>query len=227
MSKQFWGILAVIVLIFVGIFIFSGRGNGKTSNTASSAKPTEHIEGLGKANVTLVEYGDYECPFCEEYSPIVQQVQQEFNTQIYFQFRNFPLVTIHQNAFAGARAAEAAALQGKFWQMHDALYASSNWQVWSTASDPTPYFTQYAQQLGLNVTKFKQDFASQAVNDTIVADENAGNKLNITGTPTFFLDGKQIQVAANLPAFEKVINNEIAKKTAAAKTSSSTNPPKQ
>jgi protein-disulfide isomerase len=229
MSKQFWGILVVIVLIFAGIFIFTGNNKGSSSaNGSSSAKPTAHIEGLGQSGVTLVEYGDYECPYCEEYSLIVKQVQQEFNSQIFFQFRNFPLVSIHQNAFAGARAAEAAALQGQFWQMHDALYDSSNWQVWSTSSDPTPYFNQYAQELGLNLTKFKQDFASQAVNNAIVADENAGNKLGIDGTPTFYLDGKQISPQPTVASFESLIKAEIAKKTAAtAATSSSTSSTKQ
>jgi protein-disulfide isomerase len=229
MSKQFLGILAVIVLIFAGIFIITGNNKGSTSaNSSSTAKPTAHIEGLGQSGVTLVEYGDYECPYCEEYSSIVKQVQQEFNSQIFFQFRNFPLVSIHQNAFAGARAAEAASLQGQFWQMHDALYDSSNWQVWSTANDPTPYFNQYAQELGLNLTKFKQDFASQAVNNAIVADENAGNKLGIDGTPTFYLDGKQISPQPTVAAFESLIKAEIAKKTAAtAATSTSTSSTKQ
>lgn len=225
MSKQFWGILAVIVLIFVGIFVFSGNGKSNPSSSSTSTKPTKHIEGLGKSGVTLVEYGDYECPYCEEYSSIVKQVQQEFNDEIFFQFRNFPLVSIHQNAFAGARAAEAAALQGKFWQMHDALYDSSNWQTWSTSGNPDPYFDEYAQQIGLDVTRFKQDFPSQAVNNAIVADENAGNSLGINGTPTFYLDGKQIQVGASVAAFESVIKNEIAKKTAAA--SQTSNAPKQ
>jgi protein-disulfide isomerase len=229
MSKQFWGILAIIVLIFVGIFVFTGNNNKSNSSANSgSAKPTSHIEGLGQSGVTLVEYGDYECPFCEEYSSIVKQVQQEFNSQIFFQFRNFPLVSIHQNAFAGARAAEAAALQGQFWQMHDALYDSSNWQVWSTSNDPTPDFNQYAQELGLNLAKFKQDFASQAVNNAIVADENVGNKLGIDGTPTFYLDGKQVSPQPTVASFESLIKAEIAKKTAAkTSASSSTSSTKQ
>lgn len=226
MSKQFWGILAVIVLVFVGIFIFSGTGKSNNSSS-SNTKPTEHIEGSGKTGVTLVEYGDYECPYCEGYYPIVKQVQQEFNDQIYFQFRNFPLVSVHQNAFAGARAAEAAALQNKFWQMHDALYDSSNWQVWSTASDPTPYFNEYAQQLGFNTVQFKKDFNGSAVNNSVNADMSAGNKLNINGTPTFYLDGKQITVAPNVPAFEKVIKAEIAKKAAHSATTSTSNATKQ
>jgi protein-disulfide isomerase len=213
MSKQFWGVLAIIAIIFVGIFVVSGNKNNNSSTSSSNTKPTEHIEGLGKDNVTLVEYGDYECPYCEEYSTIVAQIQQQYNNQIYYQFRNFPLTSIHPNAFAGARAAEAAGLMGKFWQMHNLLYAYSNWDVWSTSSNPTTYFYQYAQELGLNLAKFKTEFASSQVNNIINADINAGNKLDIQGTPTFYLDGKQVQPAPTVASFDSFINAAIAKKT--------------
>ena len=127
-----------------------------------------HVEGNTKSGITLVEYGDYQCPFCGQYFPIVKQVQAEFNDQIAFQFRNFPLVSVHQNAFAGARAAEAAALQGKFWEMHDLLY--QNQSQWSEGGDPTSFFKQYALQLGLNVDQFNKDYASTKVNNAINAD---------------------------------------------------------
>jgi protein-disulfide isomerase len=224
MSKQFWGVIVVIILIFVGIFALSGNKSGKnSSNSGSTGTLTQHIEGQGKAGVTLTEYGDYECPFCGEYFPTVKQVESDFNTQIFFQFRNFPLVSIHQNAFAGARAAEAAGLQNKFWEMHDALYEAQT--QWSGASDPTPYFNQYAQQLGLNVTQFKTDYASSKVNDLINADMAEGTKLNIQGTPTFYLDGKEIQVGNNVAAFETLIKAEIAKKTSSSSSATTTTTP--
>ena len=220
MSKQFWGVIAVILLIFAGVFVFGSNKSAAPGKTAGNSQLTEHIEGQGKSGVTLVEYGDYECPYCAEYYPIVKQVVAEFNQQIYFQFRNFPLVNIHQNAFASARAAEAAGLEGKFWEMHDMLYDSSNWQQWSTSSDPTPYFDQYAQEIGLNAAQFKQNFASNKVNNLINADMAEGNRLGISGTPAFFLDGKQVKIAATVQDFEKVINAEIAKKTTAATNAS-------
>jgi protein-disulfide isomerase len=220
MSKQFLGIIIAVIIVLVGIFALTGNKTNSNSSSGKSGTVTQHVEGQNKDSVTLVEYGDYECPFCGQYYPIVKQVQQEFNQQIAFQFSNFPLVSIHQNAFAGARAAEAAAQQNKFWQMHDALYETQN--NWSSVSDPTSYFDQLAQQLGLNVTQFKQDYASSKVNDAINADMAEGNKLGITGTPTFYLDGKQIQVGESVQAFEQVINAEIAKKTGAPTSSSST-----
>jgi protein-disulfide isomerase len=220
MSKTFWGILAAIVVIFVLVFTLTHHGKSNTTGTASNAKPTEHIVGNGKAGITLVEYGDYECPYCEEYASVVNQVVQDEYNNITFQFRNFPLTSIHPNAFAGARAAEAAGLMGKFWQMHDALYNYSNWKQWSTASNPVPYFDQYARQLGLNLTTFEADFNSSQVDNMITADMAAGNKLNIQGTPTFFLDGKQISVAPQASAFEKLINQAIANKGKVTNTSS-------
>lgn len=212
MSKQFWAIIVVIVLAFVGLVVLNGNKNTSTTNTTSN-QVTNHVIGLGKSGVTLVEYADYECPYCEQYFSVTKQIQQEYNTQVSFQFINFPLTSVHVNAFSAARAAEAAGLQNKFWEMHDALYAANNWSVWSSSSDPTPIYELYASQIGLNLAQFKTDFASSKVNDLINADMAAGTKLNVQGTPTYFVDGKQVQIAPTVAAFEKVINAELAAKT--------------
>lgn len=215
MSKAFWGVIAAIIIVFGVVLTLSGNNNNKNSSSSGSTL-TNHTEGSKATGVTLVEYGDYQCPFCGQYFPIVKQVAAEYNDKIIFQFRNFPLTTVHPNAFAGARAAEAAALQNKFWEMHDLLY--ENQTQWSVASDPTTFFKLYAQQLGLNVTQFTSDYSSSKVNDLINADMAEGNKLGITGTPTFFIDGKQVQIGESVQEFEKVINAEIAKKGSASST---------
>ena len=228
MSKGFWIVVAAIVVMFGGILWL--KGNNKAGAPSNGAQPTNHVEGLGQKHVTLVEYGDYECPYCEQYYPVVKQVAATYNSEIVFQFRNLPLTQIHPNAFAGARAAEAAALQNKFWQMHDALY--DNQMQWVNSSDPTIFFNQYASQLGLNVTKFKADFAGTQVNNSINADIAAFNKTgNELATPTFFLDGKKINPGislesdgqtANVPAsvalFAKLIDQAIAAKNSGAVT---------
>lgn len=214
MSKQFWAIIAIIILVFGGILYF----NDSKKTPSTSASPSNHVEGQDADHVTLLEYGDYECPYCGEYYPTVKQVVQQYSADITFQFRNLPLSSIHPNAFAGARAAEAASLQGKFWQMHDALY--ENQDAWVSSSDPETYFDSYAQQLGLNVSKFESDFSSEQVNDTINADIAAFGKTGAEeATPTFFLDGKQISPANTASAFESLINAEIAKKTGKPATS--------
>jgi protein-disulfide isomerase len=227
MSKQFWAVIVVVFLVFVAIFAFGQKSTNTPTNSNGAA--SQHIEGLGQAHVSLVEYGDYQCPYCGEYYPIVKQIEAEYNNQITFQFRNFPLTSLHPNAFAGARAAEAAALQGKFWQMHDLLYeqngeyyeSNETLSNWIGASNPQTFFDEYAQQLGLNLAKFNQDYASNEVNGTINADLAAGNKLGIDATPTFFLDGKQISVGINVSGFQSLINAAIAKQ--AGKASSTTN----
>ncbi len=227
MSKSFWGVIVGIILVFVGVVALTG--NKTAAPGSKSGTLTQHVEGNGKSGVTLVEYGDYQCPYCQQYYPIVKQVEAEFNDQIKLQFRNFPLVSLHHNAFAAARAAEAAALQNKFWEMHDVLYENNDpngASGWVAATDPNTYFDQFATQIGLNLTKFKADFSSSQVNDLINADEAEGNKLGVTGTPTFFLNGKQIQVGNDLASFEKVIKAAIDKQGATnAGTTSQTSAP--
>jgi len=225
MDKRFLGILAAIIIVFIGVFaITQNSSNGpSSSNNSSSAQPTKHIEGQGSKGVTLVEYGDYECPICEAYYQPLKQAVTPLLPQIYFQFRNLPLTAIHPNAFAGARAAEAAGLQNKYWQMHDKLYDNQN--AWVSASNPQTFFDQYAQQIGLNVSQFDSDYASSKVNSAINADLAAFAKTGKEmATPTFFLDGQYVpntelvdsSTGAPDPALiTQVIQAEIAKKNPA------------
>ena len=216
MSKQFWIALLVIAAVLGGILFVT---NHNKPSSSASGTPTSHTEGTSPENVTLVEYGDYECPVCETFYPTVKQVAQKYSDKVVFQFRNLPLTSIHPNAFASARAAEAAGLQGKYWQMHDLLY--ENQSSWVSASDPLPTFESYARTIGLNVSRFDTDYASDAVNQAINADLSA---FNATGdemaTPTFYLDGKKIDNAKlidstgqpSIDAFSKIIDAELAKK---------------
>ena len=219
MDKRFLAIIGVIVVVFVGVVIYNNHKNNANSSTGGNSQPTNHVEGDLTSKVTLVEYGDYECPVCESYFTTVQQVAQQFTSQIKFQFRNLPLSSIHPNAIAGARAAEAADLQGKFWEMHDMLYQSQNWQEWSTSSNPDPYFWSYASELGLNVTKFKTDFASIEADNRVQADLSAFAKTGEQeATPTFFINGKYVpntelvdptSQEPSVAQFTKVIDAEL------------------
>lgn len=227
MSKQFLAVLAAIVLIFVGVFVFSNKDSIKSANTGKNSSPTltNHVQGTSAAGVTLVEYGDFQCPYCEQYAPTVKTIISEFQNQVVFQFRNFPLTNLHPNAFAAARAAEAAGLQNKYWEMHDQLYESANWQVWTSASDPTTVFNQIAGQIGLKLPQFKADFASSKVNNLIKADSAEGTRLGVQGTPSFFLNGKLVTIANTPAAFEKVLKAELAKKQPASSTPAATPAP--
>jgi len=221
MSRNFWIVLIVIIVGFGVIFKIESK---KNANQSTNTTPSNHVEGLGKDNVTLLEYGDYQCPYCGEYYPIVKQVAAQYNTQIIFQFRNLPLTQLHQNAFAGARAAEAASLQGKFWQMHDLLYdqngeyyaSNDKYNTWINASNPEADFMSYATELGLNVNEFTTDYSSSQVNNTINADVAAFNKTGEQeATPTFFLDGKYVVPNPTVASFDQLINAAIQTKTKA------------
>ena len=220
MDKRFLAILATLIVIFGGIFVVSQNSNNKNGASKSGGQPTNHVEGEGAKNVTLVEYGDYQCSACEVYEPVIGQVRAAYAKDIKFQFRNLPLATVHPNAFAAARAAEAASLQGKFWEMHDALYSSANWQSWTTSSSPRELFDAYAKQIGLDEARFQADFASEQVNDAIQADLDAFKKTGQKmATPTFFLNGTYLDNSKltdqnNRPLFEKfkaILDAEIAK----------------
>ncbi len=211
MSKRFLIILAVLVVLFGGFIWFSKAKKTKTSTSGnSSAQATNHVSGAGNKKVTLTEYGDFQCPACGSYYPYVEQVRQKYGDDITFQFRNFPLVQIHKNAMAAHRAAEAASNQGKFWEMYNMLYSTQ--QNWTESSNVSPILESYAQQLGLDMNKFRADVASEQVNGTINADINSGQSLGITATPTFFINGKKLDPTPDrsVEAFSKVIDQAIA-----------------
>jgi protein-disulfide isomerase len=218
LSKQFLAIIAIVIVLLGGVFFITNHG--KTTTSSSNAQPSSHFEGSTSTGVVLTEYGDYECPYCGQYYPLVKQVAAQYKDQIQLQFRNLPLTSIHKNAFAGARAAEAASLQGKFWEMHDALYDNQDpngASGWVASSDPLDqYFVGFATKIGLNTTQFKTDYASSKVNDTINADLTAFKKTGLEeSTPTFLLDGKQIKPGYAISDFQKAIDAEIKAKAAA------------
>lgn len=213
MTKRFFLILTAFIVIFIGILVVTKRkadaptGNGNTNN---SVQLTNHTQGAGTTGVTLVEYGDFACPACYQYYPLVEQVRQKYGDQITFQFRNFPLIEIHQNALIGARAAEAASLQGKFWEMYKMLY--ENQPDWRDSKSPQQFFENYASQIGLNLDQFRQDIKSDGVNNTVQADRDDAKKRGFSGTPSFLLDGKQIDSPRDVDGFSKLIDAEIAAK---------------
>ncbi len=214
MSKQFVAIVVACLIALFGIFAVTSKKDSNTNTTTNSkATLSNNVTGKNSKKVTLVEYGDFQCPACGQYHPIVKQLVEEYQNDIQFQFRNFPLQTIHPNARAGARAAEAAAKQGKYWEMHNLLYEQQN--AWTESNTAKAIFQGYAKQLGLNTAKFDTDFASEEVNGIISADYNEGVKLGINSTPTFFLQGKKIKNPGTLDEFKKLIDDAI--KTASKK----------
>lgn len=210
MSKQFVAIVIACLIGLFGIFAITNKKDSKdgSSKSNTTVQPSNHVIGENKKGVTLVEYGDYQCPACGAYFPLVKQVTEKYKQDIRFQFRNFPLQSIHPNARASARAAEAAAKQNKFWEMHDALYQQQ--KSWESSNSVNTIFEDYARQLNLDIPKYKADFASSEVNDIITADQKEGTKLGVNSTPTFFLQGKKIEEAPrDIEGFSKLIDQAI------------------
>jgi protein-disulfide isomerase len=142
----------------------------------------DHIEGPADAPMTLVQYGDYECPYCGAAYPIIKEVQAQMGKKLRFVFRNFPITTAHPHAERAAEAAEAAAAQGKFWQMHDHLYENQR-----RLRDDDLH--SYAETLGLDVDVFDKEMAEHVHADRVHEDFMSGVRSGVNGTPTFFING--------------------------------------
>lgn len=186
MDKRFLIIMAVIITAFVGIFIFSSSSSEQGEVGALS----NHVKGSNAKNVELVVYEDFQCPACGAFEPIVSEVVNKYIDDIQYRFRHFPIDTIHPNARAASRAAEAAGNQGKFFEMYDILFARQ--QQWSDSQNAKSIFDTYAQEIALNIDQFNEDFGSETTNSTINADKQEGNDRGVSGTPTFFLNGEQL-----------------------------------
>jgi protein-disulfide isomerase len=142
----------------------------------------DHIQGPAAAPVTLVEYGDYECPYCGAAYPIVKELQAREGEGLRFVFRNFPITTSHPHAEQAAEAAEAAAAQGRFWEMHDHLYEH---QRHLENED----LRGYAAELGLDVARFSDELAQHAHAGRVREDFMSGVRSGVNGTPTFYVNG--------------------------------------
>lgn len=210
MSKRFLIIMAVLIAVFIGVVIYTKNNDDSGTDTGSnSTEGSNYVVGTGTDGVTLVEFADFQCPACRSYYPVTTQIKEKYGDRIKFQFRHFPLVQIHKNAMVAHRAAEAAGRQDKFWEMHNLLYERQ--QAWEGSNNPTAIMEDYASELGLNIDKFKTDFASESVNDTISADIKAGQAIGANSTPTFVINGKKIdQLPTDVAGFSKLIDEAIA-----------------
>jgi len=191
--------ISVITLVLVVGAAFLFGGNSSSSASAQNAKPISNTSALvhpdsheinAHSKVTLVEFGDFQCPACGAEYPIITQLLQNYNGKINFVFRNFPLPQ-HQNAQAAAEAAEAAGAQGKFFEMYNMLY--TNQQTWGETNNAMTYFIQYAKALRLDMNKWTNDVKSNKYKAKIQKDIDDGYAVGVNATPTFYLNGVMIQ----------------------------------
>ncbi len=221
MDRTRWIIFAVICAVVLGVLVLNKKSDdvkvddinaskAVTTNKANKEIP-DHIYGTDSQKVVLIEYGDFQCPGCGSLYPSLSSIKEKYKDQLTFIFRNFPLTTIHPNALAASTAAEAAGLQGKWWEYHDKLF--ENQDAWSESSsdERTNIFVGYARDLDLDITKFKKDLENDQVAQKIARDQALGKKVGATSTPTLVLNGKILpQSEWETPEkLEKIIQDAI------------------
>jgi formate-nitrite transporter family protein len=170
----------------------------------------DHTAGPDDAPVTLVEYGDYECPYCRMAYPIVKAAQRQLGSQLRFVFRNFPLAEIHPHARRAAQAAEAAAAQGKFWEMHDMLFEHQD-----ALEDAD--LVRYAELLGLDADRVARELEAGTYAKRVRDDFRSGVRSGVNGTPTFFVNGERYDGPwANAEAFIRALRDAVPEASQAA-----------
>jgi len=174
----------------------------KLTLPVSSAR--DHIQGRTSAPVTLIEYGDYECPYCGQAYPIIKEVQKQLDNKLRFVFRNFPLTEIHPHAEHAAEAAEAAAGQNRFWEMHDYMYEHQH------ALDDK-HLEKYADNLGLNLAKFNNEMSSHVHAGRIREDFLSGIHSGVNGIPTFYINGIRYNDSWDLETLLETLRSAIKK----------------
>jgi protein-disulfide isomerase len=205
------GFIVVIALIVWGMIAANNKAAGGAAGDGAVVKleypvsSSDWTIGSSSALVTLVEYGDYECPSCGAFYPVIKQLlTDEGPSRVLFVFRHFPLPQ-HANAMIAAEASEAAGLQGQFWALHDLLYANQN--DWVNLPDPTQVFAGYATTIGINQAKFLTDLKSSDVYNSVMADLKQAEQNNLDYTPTFFVNGVRIDNPTSYAAFKQIIDN--------------------
>ena len=201
-----------MVLMLVGMWKITSKPLEKDSKIKiqDSIEITEMdwVRGNENAAVTVVEYGDFQCPSCGSYYPLLKELEEIYKEDLRVVYREYPLTAIHKHAWEAAAAAESAGRQGKFWEMHDALF--ENQKEWTD----TGKFEVYATKVGLDIDKWKTDIKDKVIEDKIKADQNSGIDLEVNGTPTFFVNGQKIGLPGGLEEFKVILDGELAKRPA-------------
>lgn len=194
----------ILILGALALFFFTGGPSIETT-TIQPVNETDITYGPKGARVVVVEYADFQCAACARFSPMLASLRAEYKDEVLFVFRFYPL-EYHQYGMASAQVAYAAFLQGKFWEMHDLLYA--NQQEWSEAADPYPYFDAYANGLGLDISKLHEDMNAQSTKDLITRQHAEGSAAGVNHTPWFVVNGS-VLVPNSINDFKALIDADL------------------
>jgi len=208
--------LIVIVLaaaVALGAAVYFSRRPAEQPGTDTAKSPTlvnnggGHMRGPADAKITLVEFGDYQCPSCGAYHPLVKELLARYPQQVRLEFHHYPLISIHANAMAAAIAVEAAGEQGRYWEMHDLIFERQ--AQWSESKNVEQDFLAMASRLGLDQNAFMQSMRSPAIQDRILMDVVRARDAKVEAVPTFFIDGQQVHVPLSISAFVDVIEERL------------------
>ncbi len=212
------GFIAATALIIGGLIYIVRSGTTQTGSVIEGAEAgvltSDQVKGNKNASVVLVKYSDFECPGCQTFDVFLRDLVARKGQSFALVYRHFPLSQIHRNADIAARAAEAAGRQGKFWEMHDKIFDTQ--RVWAGTRAETTFAT-YAKEIGLDIARYEKDIEDKELRSKINKDYQMGIKAGVVGTPTFFINGKQVVGLRTLSDLEVAIDAAI-KETPAATT---------
>src|SRR5262245_29239277 len=219
MSKVIKPLIVIVLAVGVaaGAAVYLSRGSDERANTSDAPTRVDikgggHLRGPlqgGEAEVTLVEFGDYQCPSCGAYHPFVKEILKRYPKQLRLEFHHYPLISIHPNSMAASMAAEAAGDQGHYWEMHDALFESQN--GWATTPNPEPIFTALATRIGLNVSVFTQALRSPELQQRVLKDVERAQAAKVEAVPTFFISGDRQHIKLSMEDFVQTIEAHLRK----------------
>ncbi len=194
----------LIVAAVVVLYFFTGAAASEPSRAAAPVA-SDITYGPADAALSVVEYSDFQCPFCAEYAKILSRLHEKYGDQVQFVYRFYPLSN-HEYATISAKVAYAAHLQGKFWEMHDLLFA--NQEEWASSDDPRPYFDAYAESLGLDLDKFHADADAQSTTDFIERQAAEGKEAGVKHTPWLII-GDEVVLPRSFDEFDKLIQEKL------------------
>ena len=217
---------AIFVATILGIYWVSQSGDKEPAEVAGGKTPTPeqrldtgnappgaqpaNFKGSATSPVTVEEFADFQCPTCAVVHPKMNEVISRYSGRVKFVYRHFPIVSVHQNAFGASVAAEAAGMQGKFWEMQNQLFQNQN--QWSREQNPKEKFIEYAQKIGLDMNKFNNDLAAMNTQSRVQADLDRAQALRIRSTPTILINGNPVPFQqVEVDSLGKLIDAELAK----------------
>ena len=212
-AKILIGLGIATVAVLIGGSLLMSRPTSQQSTETKTYEESllvgenPHVEGAAEPKVTIVEFGDFQCPACSASHPITKQVLGQYGDSVKFVFRHFPL-EMHDHAFDAARAAEAAGAQGKFWEMHDKLY--ENQEDWAEKDDYLAKFEVYAKDIGLNLDEYKKAMADKPYDPIISKGLTDGTAAGVNATPTFFINGQKMAGVFTFDEWKKLLDKVLA-----------------